>query len=116
MSGGTVDAQGWFDYSTVINAGELFTWGIVFDGSLSGNANRLKLFINGVQQTLTFDVTVDAILPTTAVPVILFDRGPAYTPDPFTGIESFFGAYSDAKPASFATKFHNWITSLGLST
>jgi len=28
---------------------------LVYDGSLSGNANRLKLYANGVLQTLTFD-------------------------------------------------------------
>ena len=37
---------------------------LVFDGSLSGNANRLKLFINGTQQTLSFVGTVPAVLPT----------------------------------------------------
>lgn len=31
---------------------------VVFDGSLTGNANRLKLYLNGVQQTLSFSGTV----------------------------------------------------------
>jgi hypothetical protein len=32
----------------------------VFDGSLSGNANRLKIFVNGTQQTLAFVSTIPA--------------------------------------------------------
>lgn len=36
----------------------------VFDGSLSGNANRCKLYIDGVQQTLTFTGTIPATAPT----------------------------------------------------
>jgi hypothetical protein len=37
---------------------------VVFDGTQTGNANRLKMYINGVLQTLTFAYTVPA---TTAV-------------------------------------------------
>jgi len=40
------------------------TWyniAMVFDGTLTGNANRLKLYIDGVQQTLTFVNTVPSI-------------------------------------------------------
>ncbi|MFY8170451.1 MAG: hypothetical protein ACOVK2_04970, partial [Candidatus Fonsibacter sp.] len=33
---------------------------IVFDGTQTGNANRLKMYINGVLQTLTFSYTVPA--------------------------------------------------------
>jgi hypothetical protein len=33
---------------------------MVYDGTLSGNSNRLKAFINGVQQTLTFSGTIPA--------------------------------------------------------
>lgn len=36
----------------------------VFDGSLSGNANRFKLYIDGVQQTLSFIGTVPATTTT----------------------------------------------------
>jgi hypothetical protein len=31
---------------------------MVFDGTLTGNSNRLKIYVNGVQQTLTYDYTV----------------------------------------------------------
>lgn len=33
-------------------------FGIVFDGTLTGNANRLKFFYDGLQQSLTFSGTV----------------------------------------------------------
>lgn len=41
------------------------TWyhiAVVFDGTLTGNANRLKVFVNGVQKTLTFTGTIPATL------------------------------------------------------
>ena len=36
---------------------------LVFDGSQTGNANRLKLYLNGALQTLTFSGTVPAATP-----------------------------------------------------
>lgn len=39
---------------------------MVFDGTLTGNANRLKTWVNGVQQTLTFNATIPATTPTSA--------------------------------------------------
>lgn len=33
---------------------------VVFDGTLSGNANRLKIYLNGTQETLTFNGTIPA--------------------------------------------------------
>jgi hypothetical protein len=37
-----------------------FHYALVFDGTQTGNANRLKVYINGVLQTLTFAYTVPA--------------------------------------------------------
>jgi hypothetical protein len=38
---------------------------LVYDGSQTGNSNRLKLYINGIPQSLVFQVgTVPAVLPT----------------------------------------------------
>ena len=42
-----------------------YTWMVVYNGKLSGNANRLKLYRDGVQQTLVFTGTVPATLPST---------------------------------------------------
>ena len=41
---------------------------LVFDGTLSGNANRLKGFVDGVQRTLTFSGTVSNITTTNTTP------------------------------------------------
>jgi hypothetical protein len=35
-------------------------WIFVFDGTLSGNSNRLKLYKNGIQQSLSFSGTMPA--------------------------------------------------------
>lgn len=37
---------------------------VVFDGTLTGNSNRLKMYINGVLQTLTIDYTVPSVSAT----------------------------------------------------
>lgn len=41
---------------------------VVFDGSGSGNSGRLKLYVNGVEKTLTYTNTVPASLPDVAAP------------------------------------------------
>ena len=56
-----------------------FHYALVFDGTQTGNANRLKLFINGVQQTLTFTYTVPA---TTASPASPLCRVGSYASSP----------------------------------
>jgi hypothetical protein len=45
----------------------------VYDGSLSGNTNRLKCYINGVAQTLSFSGSIPAALPSMANGSKLFD-------------------------------------------
>ncbi len=42
---------------------------MVFDGSLSGNSNRLKVYINGILQTLSFGGTIPAALQDNTAPV-----------------------------------------------
>lgn len=51
-----------FGYTTdnVHSSGSWEHWVSVFDGTLSGNANRLKLYKNGTQQSLTFIGTIPA--------------------------------------------------------
>jgi len=46
-----------------------FHYAVIYDGTATGNANRLKLFINGVQQTLTFTYTVPATTASPASPL-----------------------------------------------
>lgn len=43
----------------------------VFDGTQTGNASRLKIYINGVQQTLTFTGTVPATTPSSSINMIM---------------------------------------------
>ena len=57
---GTTNCYGYFDYSQVITAGEWFHYAMVFDGTKPTNAERLKIYINGQQQSLTFVGTIPA--------------------------------------------------------
>ena len=51
---GGVNKYGAFDYSTLVTANTWFNIVIVFNGSGSTNADRLKCFIDGTQATLSF--------------------------------------------------------------
>ncbi|GFE85215.1 apiosidase-like domain-containing protein [Steroidobacter agaridevorans] len=42
---------------------------LVYDGTLSGNANRLKAYVDGVQRTLTFNGTVPATTTVNTTPL-----------------------------------------------
>jgi len=60
--------QGWGTGDVIVTD----TWNhyaMVFDGDLSGDSNRLKVYFNGVQQTLTFTGGVPATVPTIATPL-----------------------------------------------
>ena len=53
-------SYGYLDYSQYVTAGTWFHYTVVFDGSQSTNATRLKLYIDGVQRTLTYVGTIPA--------------------------------------------------------
>jgi len=53
-------SQGYFDYSTVINARMWHHLAVVFDGSGAANADRLKAYVDGVPVTLAFNLTIPA--------------------------------------------------------
>ena len=55
---------GRFDYSSVISPETWHYLTVVFDGSLADNATRLKVYVDGVAQTLTFSGTVPTSLLT----------------------------------------------------
>jgi len=83
-------------YSSGSNYGQLTysstAWVIVelvYDGTQTGNANRLKLFINGTQQTLTFSGTIPAILAASTT--------------------FFMGALNDAAAVPFAGKIAQYL-------
>lgn len=50
-------AYGMFDYDGVVTAGTWHHFAIVYDGTQTGNVNRLKVYIDGVSQTLDFGAT-----------------------------------------------------------
>ncbi len=52
------------DYSLSVTAGTWFMYTMVFDGTLSGNTNRLKIFIDSVSETLTYSDTIPATTAT----------------------------------------------------
>jgi hypothetical protein len=52
--------RGYLDYSAYVTAGEWAHLGVVFDGGGAANSDRLKLYINGVQRTLTYGGTIPA--------------------------------------------------------
>jgi hypothetical protein len=58
-----VTAGGAFGEVNVEITDDWFHFALVYNGALSGNANRLKLYYNGVLQTLTFVGTVPATIP-----------------------------------------------------
>ena len=43
-----------FDYSTVVTAGQWFHFSVIYDGGGATNANKVKIYIDGVSQTLSF--------------------------------------------------------------
>jgi len=59
----TTDAYGYFDATNLLGWNQ---YTLVYDGTLSGNSNRLKGYLNGVQQTLTFNLTIPAATSSTA--------------------------------------------------
>ena len=50
----------WPNYADSIASGSWFHVAAVFDGTLTGNANRAKLFIDGIHRDLTFTSTIPA--------------------------------------------------------
>jgi hypothetical protein len=63
---GGVNKYGAFDYSTLVTANTWFNIIIVFNGSGSTNADRLKCYIDGTQATLSFVGTQPTTTPSGA--------------------------------------------------
>ena len=67
-------SKGGSAYGQVSGVLNLNTWthvAVVFDGTKTGNANRLKLYINGEQKTLTFTGTIQNSTPSPSNPLRL---------------------------------------------
>ncbi len=52
-----------FDYSTVVTANGWFHFAMVFDGNGATNADRMKVYIDGVEVSLTYNGTVPTSAP-----------------------------------------------------
>jgi hypothetical protein len=50
--------RGYFDYSTIMSSKQWHHVAVIFDGSLTGNAERLKVYIDGKPVTLSFNGTI----------------------------------------------------------
>ena len=77
---------------TTDNAVALNTWYwvvMVYDGSLSGDANRLKLYVDGVQKTLTFFGTIPAAIGASADDVCFFNNEAGGEFYPSVAVEDF---------------------------
>ncbi len=68
----------------VVWVNQWFHLAMVFDGTQSTNANRLKLYINGVLQSLVFTGTIPSTTPNLTDPVLLGDENMSTTV-PFKG-------------------------------
>ncbi|PSL46360.1 putative secreted protein (Por secretion system target) [Chitinophaga niastensis] len=70
MTGNGTNAYGQTT-SNIINTGQWYHMAVAFDGSQSANAGKLKLYLNGVLQTLTFTGTIPATTSATnAAPLL----------------------------------------------
>ncbi len=78
---------------------------VVYDGSLTGNSNRLKIYVNDVQQTLTFANTIPAAVTNSTAQ---FENGYAFGINFLQGYQAELGIWS--KPltgAEITTLFNN---------
>jgi hypothetical protein len=55
----------------LISTGVWGHWTAVFDGSQSGNSDRLKFYFNSIQRTLTFVSTIPATTASTSYPLVI---------------------------------------------
>lgn len=92
-----IDAGVTFGLTTDANlvTGTWYHLVLIYDGTLSGNANRLKLYINGVQKTLSFTGTIPASLQNSSADLKFGKFGGSLT-------RYFNGAFDEASIASRA--------------
>jgi poly(3-hydroxybutyrate) depolymerase len=63
--------------ANAVNPGTWYHVAAVFEGTLTGDSNRLKLYINGVQQTLSFSGTIPASTSNTNTAVLMVGGEPS---------------------------------------
>jgi len=65
--------SGYFNYSTAISANTWHYLTVVYDGSLTDNADRLKVYVDSNQNTLTFSGTIPSSLLTNSEALFIGD-------------------------------------------
>jgi hypothetical protein len=60
---GSVDSYGEFPFA---ESGWNY-WTVIYDGTQTGNSNRLKVYLNGIFKTLTFTGTIPSSIPSSDV-------------------------------------------------
>lgn len=101
---------GWASAATVgVTAGTWFTFAAVFDGGLSGNSNRMKIFFNATQATLSFSGTIGSSFAanTGAFEVGRWNSGGSFTYGNMA--VSNIRVYTTALTSGDITNLHNGI-------
>ena len=84
---------------------------LVYDGTLTGNANRLKIYINGVLQTLTYSYTVPSTTGTTSQCGIGVYSTPGFNSNFLTGNVAVTRLYTTALSQTDVTQNFDAIKS-----
>jgi hypothetical protein len=69
--GNTAWVAGYFPFSSNISANTWYHLSIVFDGTQTGNSDRLKIYLNGSEKILTFTGTIPASTPVSPSSVLV---------------------------------------------
>lgn len=100
-------------YGSVANALSAHSWThitAVFDGTLSGNDNRLKVFINGIPQTVSFTGTIPASTTATTSTARIGSSSDGAVSTFFTGLVDEIKIFNYARtPAQMAYDYNRGV-------
>lgn len=108
---GVSEQRGYFDYSQIITADTWFHLGVVFDGAGATNANKLQVYINGTQVTLSFEGTLPTLTGANEEPVLIGRRSTLDGSYDWAGGIDHFALYSSALTAK-EIRSHAYTTSV----
>lgn len=94
----------WSGYSSTISANTWYHAAFVFDGSGATNADRIKLYINGVQRTLNFG---GSSIPTTTANLASYNFQLSKTPYPWNGGMDEVAVFDRALNSSEISEYYN---------
>ena len=105
---------GSFLYNSVVNAGEWFSLVCVFNGGGATNSDKLKLYINGAEQTLTYNGTLPTVMDSNLGDFIIGENT-LFAGGEWLGNIDECAFFSDAKTQSEITDIYNLGTPTDLS-